>query len=1106
MDEQRIQAYVRLIKALLACHSGQVGDVLVAQSNLVDSDLVAVMESYAEMLRGQGHGQNAVWLLGVAEKLKGILGMSEGGSLSSLSGDAAGFMVEILKMIAQMNGEQAQVYGFLRANLGRLNESLLLALPDVFTSLIQQIDPCMIAAIFNDFGNLIQQFPLGNRILNLEMGIDTYHQVLQVVTLDVFPEQWATIQNNLGAAYSNRIRGERAENLERAIACFEQVLQVHTHDAFPEDWAMTHNNLAATYCNRIRGERAENLERAIVLYYQALQVYTRDAFPKNWAMTHNNLATAYKNRIQGERADNLERAIACYHQALQVRTRAAFPKDWAGTQNNLATAYKNRIRGERADNLERAIDAYEQAFQVYTYDAFPEQWAGMQSNLANAYSVRIRGEQANNLERAIACYHQALQVFTRDAFPERWAMTKNNLASTYSERIRGERAENIEQSIVCYEQALQVSTRDAFPENWAMTKNNLATAYKDRIRGERAENIEQSIACYCQALQVFTRDAFPERWAATQNNLALAYSERIRGEWSENIEQSIVCYEQALQVRTRDAFPQDCRQTAQNLGNLYFKEECWEKAIDVYQLATAANEDSYQESISYDGKGDNLKSAAIFARNLAYAYAKLNNRQAAILTLEQSRARGLSETIDRDRAALTQLQTLAKNLYLDYQTITQQLRNREYQQRDRIMMSDRNSVAPEASPDEAKRLRKKMKDTISNIRQVPGYEHFLTPAKWEGIAIALRSDNPLIYIVTTSNSSMALIATDNAIEVLWLNDLTLEVLKELLFDRNDYGNFNGGWFVDYYRSASNRATWHNTIESTTRQLWDLLMEPIVQQLKTLGYDRATLIPTGYLSLLPLHAAWTPDLDRPTGKRYAIDDIHFTYTPNAKSLTAARSIANQGHMNSILAINNPTQDLDNSDREVQAAIETFPQSTVLSREAATVEAVRSNLGKATVVHFSCHATANFQEPLNSGLALSDSLFTLRDLLALNLTDQNGLRLAVLSACETGLPGLDNIDEVVSLPIGLLQAGVAGVVSSLWSVDEVSTMLLLTRFYGLWRKDGLEPAIALHQAQQWMVQTTDGEKASYCNLTIAKSQRDQRTYAHPFHWAAFSYLGI
>jgi CHAT domain-containing protein len=67
-----------------------------------------------------------------------------------------------------------------------------------------------------------------------------------------------------------------------------------------------------------------------------------------------------------------------------------------------------------------------------------------------------------------------------------------------------------------------------------------------------------------------------------------------------------------------------------------------------------------------------------------------------------------------------------------------------------------------------------------------------------------------------------------------------------------------------------------------------------------------------------------------------------------------------------------------------------------------------------------------------------------------------------------------------------------------------MMLLTRFYELWRKDGLEPAIALNQAQRWMAQTTDGEKAKYFSLFTAKP--DDRTYAHPFHWAAFNYLGI
>jgi CHAT domain-containing protein len=277
-------------------------------------------------------------------------------------------------------------------------------------------------------------------------------------------------------------------------------------------------------------------------------------------------------------------------------------------------------------------------------------------------------------------------------------------------------------------------------------------------------------------------------------------------------------------------------------------------------------------------------------------------------------------------------------------------------------------------------------------------------------------------------------------------------------------------------------------------------------LKTLGFDRTTLIPTGLLSLLPLHAAWTPDETKPTGRRYALDHLHLTYAPNAKSLTAAQSIADQVQADSILAIDNPLGDLPNSKREIDCAIDTFPQHTVLRQTQATVQSVRSKLSEAAIVHFSCHGTANLTDPLNSGLAMSDGLLTLRDLFDLKLADNKGIRLAILSACETGLPGLENIDEVVSLPIGLMQAGVAGVVSSLWSVSDLSTMMLLTRFYDLWRKEGLEPAIALHQAQQWMIHTTDGEKFRYCGYRIPKEDRDRQTYAHPFHWAAFSYLGV
>ena len=80
-------------------------------------------------------------------------------------------------------------------------------------------------------------------------------------------------------------------------------------------------------------------------------------------------------------------------------------------------------------------------------------------------------------------------------------------------------------------------------------------------------------------------------------------------------------------------------------------------------------------------------------------------------------------------------------------------------------------------------------------------------------------------------------------------------------------------------------------------------------------------------------------------------------------------------------------------------------------------------------------------------MSDGLLTLREILALNLAEKGGIRLAILSACETGLQGIENADEAISLPTGLLQAGVAATIASLWSVSDLSTMLLLTKFYDL-----------------------------------------------------------
>ncbi|MFE4105414.1 CHAT domain-containing protein, partial [Almyronema epifaneia] len=528
----------------------------------------------------------------------------------------------------------------------------------------------------------------------------------------------------------------------------------------------------------------------------------------------------------------------------------------------------------------------------------------------------------------------------------------------------------------------------------------------------------------------------------------------------------------------------ECQQTARNLGSLHFEQQAWLAAADAYTTALAAAEILYQNCILLDGKAAELAETADLPRRAAYALARCDNLQTAAAVLEQGRARGLSETLERDRADLANLEKSAPALYNQYLDITTQLRNLEAQQRAHATSATsaeeqnqlRQSLTPAAHRTAAIRLRQSLETVIEQIRQIEGYADFLDQPNFNHIRAALQPDRPLVYLVTTPAGSLALILTPDQITDLWLDDLTEITLRELLYGPAADPEL-GGWFKAFslFRqdSKANYSAWLDAIAYGTQQLWQPLMAPLIAKLQALNFTQATLIPTGYLSLLPLHAAWTADPSTPSGKRYALDDIHCTYVPNARSLTAAQKIRDRIVGESLLAIDNPRNDLPNSSREIAAATASFTQPQVLPQEHATVDAVLAALPHASYLHLSCHGTADFNTPLNSGLLMADGLLTLRNLLDLKLTEglTGGIRLAILSACETGLPGLKLADEAISLPTGLLQAGVAGVVASLWAVSDLSTMMLLVRFYDYWREDKLEPAIALREAQKWLRDTTN-----------------------------------
>ena len=245
----------------------------------------------------------------------------------------------------------------------------------------------------------------------------------------------------------------------------------------------------------------------------------------------------------------------------------------------------------------------------------------------------------------------------------------------------------------------------------------------------------------------------------------------------------------------------------------------------------------------------------------------------------------------------------------------------------------------------------------------------------------------------------------------------------------------------------------------------------------------------------------------------------------------------------VAIQNPTDNLPYTDLEVEMSRTFFSSTQVLAKEEATEAALKLNqeLPLAHCIHFSCHGKFNLNSPLESSLILAedeqseDGQLTLAEIFGLTL---NQCRLVTLSACETGLTGLNDIsDEYISLPSGFLYAGSPSVVSSLWKVQDFSTAFLMIKFYEnlsqfLWLEEG-KVAIALNQAQKWLRNLTCEEfEAMLAQLQpqldqilaqlrpgkrfvfedaieeARKEIRDRQPYpfANPFYWAAFTAVGI
>ncbi|HEX6472309.1 MAG TPA: CHAT domain-containing protein, partial [Streptosporangiaceae bacterium] len=486
-----------------------------------------------------------------------------------------------------------------------------------------------------------------------------------------------------------------------------------------------------------------------------------------------------------------------------------------------------------------------------------------------------------------------------------------------------------------------------------------------------------------------------------------------------------------------------------------------------------------------------------------YWLLRLGRPRDAALALEQARALVLTDMIERE-TLVRRLREHDPALAARYSRLVLQLARTELDALPESAGDPHPLTYLRGRLDQARTvraLRDEWDAVAERLGRLPEFRALVAEPSFDELSRA-GSRVPLLYVAAAGRTGFALLVTADrdAPEVVELPGLTQAALDEI-----------AGRYLTAARGLSaprpGAARWHDVLDDTLRRLDEVVMGPITARLALPG--QVALVPVGRLALLPLHAA----------PAAADADVTWTYTPNGRIVArhAAVAAASAGGSRRVLLALDAGSGGDRLRLvpAVEAAVRAHaPGATILPPGAATHEAVLAALKHHDLYHFNCHGQADQKDPLAGHLRLADGRLTIRDLLGQRLPG----RLAILSACETGVAGDELPDEVVSLPGALLEAGVPGVISTMWEVDEMATFLLTARLYELWVKDRLAPPVALNRAQRWLRSRTVAQFDAYLTANglgrwprrygarIAARKLSECVYRHPDHWAAFTYTGV
>lgn len=1002
----------------------------------------------------------------------------------------------------------------------------------------------------------------GDVIENRSRALTHIDEALNVLDETNYPEhrKHALYLKASASATTHEVRGNTSD-VSSAIDVAREALQREDYSRSPRNWIRAALSLADLLSTGRMEGRAKGIEEAIQLAETVESLVDFDEDPSVWLQATETLGNCYAIRPTGELAQNMEHSIRYLESALEKLDSAHSPKQWISVSLNLANSYEDRLTGSEADNLENAIARYEATLVVATATRYPQIRQNVLKGLSRCWGRRIRGDQVSNLREAESALTSAQQLAreTRDVtaallLENDILLLRSRIQNSSSNSSSGESSGADEDGISSEDFLARLDEksskidRDRNLIGWVETRITYgdfltrATPPGAEGTGElmdaMAVQCEKAIFAYREAQNAIDKADFPTLWARLRDRVAIASGlmatladwrsagfateeeraphlvDRGRKTNLEALEIRRAALSDGLQIYKRESMPRRHLEQAIELGKVEVELKAWANAHQCFDSASmAANALLADVEVNPMEEQKVLSKLTDLASLAPLAAIKSGNVERAIHIAESSRAR-----------------LLAKSLTLEALPFSRAENEKLIGLRDQIKDQEERLNSPtlfnRAAPiRELMALRDQMRSLVTS----KGFSGEIEESDvWSALEQSLEESSVLVLpFLTDYGGEVAIVFRKNG---------ELQVHSKAIDDNGRLSRLfrlgsrdeRDSWaqsYDDYAgagRSEFRTKKWGMTVDRFSQEIGTLFSKPLLELLKIHGQDSAEslqFLSEGFLGHLPIAAGKISGTEA-LGDRFAIAQIP---SLRVKSL-AGESVESA---KSIVTIAPEFRDAHKALPGAQLEAITARHRYGNARDLAAsfpenLDQALSALDGVDVWHFSTHAVFDRQQPNKSYLELGDGL-KLTASAILDADFRLPPELVILSACESGLYGLDSLStEFIGLPSAFIQAGARGVLATLWPTLDKPSFLMLSKFHEVYARGDRSAARALQRAQVWLKSSTirdfiqkveqwasdDVEQvANYQSLLqeLRAEPLDKRRYANPMYWSGVVYFG-